>query len=102
MYLNDLSSEDGKLHWARNRTYYGLVKLLSSRSLSRKIKRLLFTCLILPVIFYESKTWALRRKSDENKFSILERKILRKIFYPIKDDIAEKWRRKKNRAPRNV
>jgi len=40
-------------------------------------------------------TWALR-KSDENKFLILERKILRKIFGPIKYDIIGEWRRRKN------
>jgi len=47
-----------------------------------------------PVILYGSETWALR-KSDENKFLILERKILRKIFGSIKDDITGEWRREK-------
>jgi len=48
------------------------------------------------VILYRSDTWALR-KSDENKFLILEWKILWKIFGPIKDDITGEWRIKKNR-----
>ena len=75
-------------------------KLLSSRSLSKEIKRRLYTSLIRPVILYESETRALR-KSDENKFLILERKILRKIFGPIKDNITEEWRRRKNIVTRN-
>jgi len=41
---------------AKNGTYYGLVKLISSRSLSREIKRRLYTILIRPVIVYGSET----------------------------------------------
>jgi hypothetical protein len=47
------------------------------------------------VILYVSETWALK-KSDGNKFLILERKILRKIFGPIKYDITGEWKRRKN------
>jgi len=36
------------------------------------------------------------KKSDENKFLIMERKILRKIFGSIKDNISSEWRRRKN------
>lgn len=92
---NDITKEVAARIQAGNRTYYGLEKLLSSRSLSREIKRRFYTSLIRPVILYESETWALR-KSDEKKFLILERKILRKIFGSIKDDITGGWRRRKN------
>ncbi|KAE9539532.1 hypothetical protein AGLY_004784 [Aphis glycines] len=92
---NDITKEVAARIQAENRIYYGLEKLLSSRSLSREIKRRLYTSLIRPVILYGSETWALR-KSDENKFLILERRILRKIFGPIKDNIIGEWRRRKN------
>jgi hypothetical protein len=92
---NDITKEVAARIQAGNRNYYGLEKLLSSRSLSREIKRRLYTSLIRPVILYGSETWALR-KSDENKFLILERRILRKIFGPIKNNITGEWRRRKN------
>jgi hypothetical protein len=92
---NDITKEVAARIQAGNRTYYGLESLLSSRSLSREIKRRLCTSLIRPVVLYGSETWVLR-KSDENKFLILERKILRKIFGPIKNDITGDWRRRKN------
>jgi len=34
---------------------------------------------------------------DENKFLLLEKTILRKIFGSIKDDRIGEWRRRKNR-----
>jgi hypothetical protein len=92
---NDITKEVAARIQAGNRTYYGLEKLLSSKSLSRKLKGRLYTSLIRSVILYGSETWALR-KSDENQFLILERKILRKIFGPIKDNITGEWRRRKN------
>jgi len=51
--------------------------------------------MIRPVILYGAETWPLK-KSDENKFLILERKILRKIFGPVKDSISGEWRRRIN------
>jgi hypothetical protein len=38
--------------------------------------------------------WPLR-KFDENKFLIIERKILRKIYGPVKDNNSDEWRRKR-------
>jgi len=98
---NDITKEVAARIQAGNRTYYSLVKILSSKSLSREIKRRLYTSLIRPVILYESETWALR-KADENKFLILERKIFRKIFGPIKDDTIGDWRRRKNRELQEI
>jgi hypothetical protein len=54
------------------------VKLLSSTSLSREINKYLYISLKRLVILYGSETWALR-KSDENKFITLERKISQQI-----------------------
>lgn len=32
---------------------------------------------------------------DENKFAVFERKVLQKMYGPVKDDITEEWRRRK-------
>lgn len=51
------------------------------------------TFLIRPVILYGSETLPLK-KIDENKFTVFERKVLRKIYGPVKNDITEEWRRR--------
>lgn len=53
---NDVTKEVAASIHAGNRTYYGLANLLSSRSLSREIKRRLYTSLIRPVILCGSET----------------------------------------------
>ncbi|KAL4132044.1 hypothetical protein QTP88_009265 [Uroleucon formosanum] len=79
-----------------NKCLYGLIRILGSRSLSRDIKLQLYTTLLRPIITYGAETWTLR-KTEENKLSILERKILRKIFGPVKDEETEGWRIRKNK-----
>jgi len=98
---NDITKEVAARIQAGNRVYYSSVKILSSRSLPKKIKRRLYTSLIRPVILYGSETWALK-KSDENEFLILKENILRKIFDPGKDDITGEWRRRKNRELQGI
>ena len=41
-----------------------------------------------------SETWPIR-KMDEHRFVVFERKVLRKIYGPVKDEITGEWRRKK-------
>jgi len=43
--------------------------------------------------------WTLR-KTEENKLIILEKKILRKIFGPVKDEKTEGWNKEKQRTRR--
>ncbi|KAL4120341.1 hypothetical protein QTP88_013055 [Uroleucon formosanum] len=69
--------------------YYELTKTLGSRVLSIELKKQLYITLIHPVILYGAETWPLR-KSDENKFLIMERKILRKIYGRVKDNKSGK------------
>jgi len=49
------------------------------------------TLIYIPVILYGSETRPLR-KIDENKFMVFERKVLRKMYGPVKNDITEEWR----------
>jgi hypothetical protein len=51
--------------------------------------------LYIPVVLYGSETWPLR-KMDEHRFIVFERKVLRKIYGPVKDEITGEWRRRKN------
>jgi hypothetical protein len=69
--------------------------IMSIIVLSTELKKQLYITLIRPVILYGAKTWPLR-KSDENKLLIMERKILRKIYGPVKDNNSGERRRRKN------
>ena len=67
-----------------NRAYYGLQNHMKSRIISRNTKTLLYKTLIRPVLTYGAETWVLS-KEDEHHLSISERKILRRIYGPVKD-----------------
>eukprot|EP00102_Acyrthosiphon_pisum_P024089 XP_016661299.1 PREDICTED: uncharacterized protein LOC107884180 [Acyrthosiphon pisum] len=92
---NETEIEIGARIQSGNKCLYGLAKLLGSRSLSKDLKIQLYITLIQPVITYVAETWPLR-KSDERKLLVLERKILRKIFGPVKDMLSGEWRIRKN------
>ncbi|KAL4123306.1 hypothetical protein QTP88_015504 [Uroleucon formosanum] len=92
---NNVTNEIAARIQAGNRCYYGLTKILSSRTISRRMKERLYTSLIRPVVLYGSETWPIR-KMDEHKFMVFERKVLRKIYGPVKDEITVEWRRRKN------
>jgi len=80
---------------SRNKCFYELTKILGSRSLATKMKKQLHTILIRPEITYEAKAWLLR-KNEERKLLVFERKMLRKIFGPVKDRETGKWIIRKN------
>jgi hypothetical protein len=62
---------------AANRCYFGLVPLFKLKILSWKSKIILYKVLVRPVVLYAYSTWA-TTKSDELKFAIFERKILKR------------------------
>ncbi|KAL4119689.1 hypothetical protein QTP88_012478 [Uroleucon formosanum] len=94
-YLGADINEDANSHKevkrrliAANRCYYGLLPLFKSKLLSRKSKVTLYKVLVRPIALYASSTWA-TTKSDEKKLEVFERKILRKIFGPKKNNEGE-------------
>jgi hypothetical protein len=60
---------------------------------SRKSKLKLYWSVIRPVVVYGCETWVL--KESMQRLSVSERKILRKIFGPTKEDNGN-WRIKTN------
>lgn len=65
-----------------NKGYYALAKLLKSKLLSRKSKEYLYSSFLRPVLTYGCETWSVT-KGDEEKLSIFERKVLRRIYGPV-------------------
>ena len=66
-----------------NRGYYGLNGQLINRDLSRSTKLILYKTLILPVLLYGAEAWTLLN-NDAAAFRVFERKVLRKIFGPVR------------------
>lgn len=86
---NDISEEISRRIQSANRCYYGLQKQIKSRLLSRGTKCRLYKTLIKPVLTYASETWPLSER-DKFRLAAFERKILRRIFGPVRD--GETWR----------
>jgi hypothetical protein len=78
---------------AANKCYFGLMKHLMSKLLSHKLKCLIYTTLIRPVLTDGSETWSIG-KQGECLLRSLKRKVLWKILGPILENGC--WRRCKN------
>ena len=61
----------------------GLNRQLSSRDLSSVTKLTLYKALILPVLLYGAEAWTLA-STNAAALRVLERKVLRKIFSPVR------------------
>ncbi|XP_055904553.1 uncharacterized protein LOC129940287 [Eupeodes corollae] len=78
-----------------NRCCFGLAKQLGSELLTRKTKCLLYKTVILPALLYGgAECWTISKKR-ELILGTFERKILRRIFAPVCDDVE--CRRRYNR-----
>jgi len=53
--------------------------------MSRKFKLKLYWSVIRPIVVYGCETWVLK-ESITQRLSVFERKMLRKIFRPNKED----------------
>lgn len=76
-----------------NRCYYGLSKYMKSRDVTRATKVFLYKTLIRPVLTYGSETWPLT-KELERQLLVFERKVLRRIFGPVRE--GDTWRIRHN------
>jgi hypothetical protein len=101
MYLGSLVNGDNNVSEgitncliAANRSQYGLNSQLKLHLLSRKTKFLIHKTLVMPKLTYTAETWTMT-KNDERRLSILERKILHRIYCPICE--REQWQQSYNR-----
>ena len=77
-----------------NKAYFANLALFRSKLVSRKAKLRLYHTIIRPVVTYAYETWVLK-ESDKQKLLVFERKILRRIYGPIKE-IDGTWRLRRN------
>jgi hypothetical protein len=76
-----------------NKCYYALGPILKRRSTSQSIKIRIYKTIIRPAVIYGAETWTLTSKT-ERMLMTWERKILRKIYGPTKEN--GQWRIKTN------
>jgi hypothetical protein len=81
-----------------NRVYSAYLKLLLFKLLSGNTKLKIYKTLIRPVLSYGSGTWTLTIE-EMNALRISERKIIRKIYGPIKGD---SWRIRMNKEIKDI
>jgi hypothetical protein len=66
--------------------------LFSSSLLSKTVNFKLHRIIILPVVFYGWEKWTLILRK-EHGLKIFEKRVLRRIFGPKRDEIREGWRK---------
>jgi hypothetical protein len=68
---------------AGNKAFYTNKRMFQDKLLSKRSKLKLYWSVIRPVVTYACETWVLKEKVIQ-KLMIFERKVLRKIFGPTK------------------
>ena len=68
-----------------NKAYYANRQLFNSSLISRNSKLQIYRTLVRPVITYGSESWILTME-EERALAVFERKILRKIYGPVKEN----------------
>jgi len=76
-----------------NKAYYANRQLVKSSLISRSSKLQIYCTLVRPVVTYGSELWTLTME-EERALAVFERKILRKIYGPLKEN--ELWRIRRN------
>ena len=69
-----------------NKCYYALGPILKRRPISQLIKICLYKKIIRPAVTYGAETWILTSKIETKMLMTWERKILRKIYGPTKEN----------------
>jgi hypothetical protein len=75
---------------AANKCYYGLTSIFKSKQVSIKSKITLYKVISGPVLLYACETWP-TTKGDEEKIAIFERRILRRIHGPKRNNITQQY-----------
>jgi hypothetical protein len=84
-----------------NACYHSVQSLLSSRLLSRIVKFKIYKTITLPVVLYGCETWSLMLR-EEHRLRVFEKRVLRRIFGPKRDEVTGEWRKLHNEELHNL
>jgi len=83
--LNETENEIKSKIAVGNKCYYALGPIIKRRSISQSIKICFYKTIIRSAVTYGAETWMLTSKT-EKMLMTWERKILRKIYGPTKEN----------------
>jgi hypothetical protein len=66
--------------------------ILSSRLLSRNVKVKIYKTIIIPIVLYGCENWYLTLR-EEHRLRVCEKRILRRLFRPKRDEVPGEWRK---------
>jgi hypothetical protein len=84
-----------------NACHHSVERLLSSRLLSKHIKIRISRTIILPAVLYGCETCSLTLR-EEYRLRVFENRMLRRIFGPKREEVAEGWRKLHNEELHNL
>ena len=84
-----------------NACYYSVQNLLSSRLLSKNLKIKIYRTIILPVVPYGCESWSPKLR-EERRLRMFEKRVLRRVFGPKRDEVTGEWRKLYNEEIRDL
>jgi hypothetical protein len=82
-----------------NGYYHSVQSLLSSHLLSKNIKIKIYKTITLAVVLYACETYL--TLNEENRLTMSENRVFRRIFGPKREEVVRGWRRLHNEELRN-
>jgi hypothetical protein len=70
-----------------NACYHLAQNLLPTSLLSKHLKIKIYRTILLPVVLYGCETWSLTLR-EERRLRVFENRVLRRIFWPKKDEVT--------------
>jgi hypothetical protein len=95
----NLIQEEIKRRLNSGNTCYHLVQNLLSSLLLPKSR--IYKTIILPVVLYGCETWSLTSRG-EHRLGVFEKRVLRRIFGPKRDEVTGEWRKLHNEELRDL
>jgi hypothetical protein len=84
-----------------NACYHSVQELLSCSLLSKNTKIKIYRTIILPVLLYGCETWS-HTLREKHRLRMFENSVLRKIFWPKRNNVRREWRRIRNEELHNL
>ena len=88
---NSIQEEIKSRFKSGNACYHSVQNFLSSSLLSVQIEIKIYRIIILTVVLCGYETWSLTLRK-ERRLRVSENRVLRRIFWPMRDEVTGDWR----------